>query len=120
MEKITPEHKAFLDIITADFPIVGDTLKQAIFYIEKSSEFTNPIIIVSEEPTSIGEIVIEKGEFGNSLTYYATYLDFLIEKKIFPVSDVDNFKEVFNTHKDHCCMLIMFQETMNFLYIPYP
>lgn len=120
MANISAEHQKFIDTIKADFLHVGELLRQAVYYIQESSDYECPIIIASDEDTVLGEVVVESGAMGNSLTYYATFVDHLVKTKVLPASDLANFKALYYQHcKHNCCMLVIFEDTMNFLYVSY-
>lgn len=120
MAEISLEHQRFIDTIKVDFLHVGEVLRQAVYYIQESSEYECPIIIASDKNTTLGELVVESGELGNALPYYATFVDHLVKVQILPASDLPNFKTLYHKyHKNNCCMLVIFEDTMNFLYVPY-
>jgi hypothetical protein len=119
MREISSNHKIFIDKIYTDFVIVGEAIKQSLYHIHNNTDFECPVIIVSDTITDLGDILIKSDENGNILTYYATYIDFLVQKSVLPVSDLLTFKDLYYQHKDHCCMLVVFEGNMDFLYVPY-
>lgn len=119
MKEISSEHKSFIDKIYKDFVSVGENIKQAMYHIHNDSDFECPVVIVSDNITDLGDILIKSGENGNSLNYYATYIDFLVQKNVLPMSDLLTFKDLYHQHKEHCCMLVIFEGNMDFLFVPY-
>ncbi len=76
-----------IGIITSDFVKVSENLKLACSKIISNNFSNYPIIIMSKESVSIGNLFIDIGELmNNSWKYYATYLEVLIEKKIYTKS----------------------------------
>lgn len=119
MKEISTGHKIFIDKIYKDFVSVGETIKQALYHIHNNSDFECPVIIVSDTVTDLGDVFIENGEHGNSLTYCVTYINFLVQRNVLPMSDLLSFKDLYHQHKEHCCILVIFEGNMDFLYIPY-
>lgn len=119
MREISNDHKNFIDKIYKDFNKVGELIKQAIYHIHNNSDFECPVIIVSDNATNLGSILIKNGECDNTLTYYATYIDFLVQKNVLPISDLLLFKDLYYQHKDYCCILVIFEGNTDFLYVPY-
>ncbi len=114
------EFKNFLDVVTADFTKVSDSLKQCNYYINTSEEYDYPIIVISEDPeTSLGEIAIKSGELGNKLNYFASYLDYLISVQIIPKSQIAELKKIYDQNSDHCCLLIIHEVDSKLFFIPY-
>ena len=114
------EFKYFLDIVTEDFRKISDALKQCNYHISSSEEYEYPIIVVSEENESdFGEIAIKSGELGNSLNYFASYLDYLIAVQMVPRDKIVEFKKVYEENADHCCLLVMSEIDAKLFFIPY-
>lgn len=111
--------KKTLDLIQNDFLVVSNRLKECIFLISNSEEFEYPIIIATSEKTTIGELAIAANEIGNTLSYYATYLDFLVFNGIIGHEGLANFKEIYDQNSENCCVLVISDDELDVVYIPY-
>lgn len=108
-----------IGMITSDFIKVSDQLKITCNKIieKKFSDF--PVIIMSRDEVNLGTLLIDKNEIkGNKWKYFASYLEFLSNKKI--LNNIDVFKEKYKSHNEYCCLLTVINNNSKVIFIPYP
>lgn len=106
--------------LVADFEKVGPHLAQATKMLQEKGGYTHPIFIATQAPTPLGELLIEQGLYGNAWGYYATYLDFLVQKEIIHPNKLSSFLTTYKPPQQHCCLLVLMPDFMHFTYLPYP
>lgn len=120
MKDITDEYKHFVDKVSKDFYILSKFIKSCNIAISQSEEYDYPITIVSEDSsTNLGELLCKAGQMGNELTYFATYLDFLVKWGILPSKSIFDFKKLYRQHENHCCLLTIYKNEKKVIFMPY-
>jgi hypothetical protein len=71
-------------------------------------------------PLAVGSLLIEKDEIDNQWTYYAAYLDVLVQCGLIAEDKAAGFQEVYKDPDEFCCLLVVDTDFTNFVYIPYP
>ncbi|MEL6539530.1 MAG: hypothetical protein AAFP93_02045 [Bacteroidota bacterium] len=109
-----------LGAISADFVKVADKLQEASYTIRRKGHYDCPIFIVSKVPVAVGTLLIAPGEADNAQYYYAAYLDALIQCQIIAQDRVEAFRQAYKDPDEFCCLLVVEERFVNFLYTPYP
>ena len=110
----------YLDFISSDFFKVAARLKVASLTIRQKGNYAYPVFPTSEATITLGPLLIEQGELGNHLHYYATYLDILLQYKLIAEDKIDAFISEYKDPNAFCCLLVIVPDFTNFVYIPYP
>lgn len=110
----------YLGTVAADFVKVADRLKEASYFIRKKGGYDCPVFLISKAPLAVGSLLIEKDEIGNQWTYYAAYLDVLVQCGLIAEDKGAAFQEVYKDPDEFCCLLVVDADFTNFVYIPYP
>jgi hypothetical protein len=110
----------YLGVIASDFIKVADQLKEASYLIRKRGSYPYPIFPMALIAIELGSLVVAPNELDNQWYYYATYLDALIECQIIAPDKITDFKNTYKDPDEFCCLLVVDQGSVNFVYIPYP
>ncbi len=110
----------YLGTISADFVRVAEKLQEASYLFRTKGDYAHPIFIVSRAPISVGALLIEQGALDNQWYYYAAYADLLVQYKLMAPDKLDDFKTTYKHPDEFCCLLVVDDTFVNFLYIPYP
>lgn len=110
----------YLGEISADFVKIADNLKEASYQIRerKFSEF--PIFPISKVEIKIGALLYGKYEFDISWNYYASTLEEFLQRKLVDVNYVENFKSTYKNPDEYCCLFVVDETFVNFVFVPYP
>ena len=108
-----------IGLVTSDFIKVADQLKLACSKIVDKKFSKYPIIVMGSENLNLGTLFINKDEIlGNKWVYYASYLEILIERNI--IKNKSEFIAKYKNINEFCCLLVVFENNSNIIYIPYP
>jgi hypothetical protein len=108
----------YLGKITGDFAKVSDMLREASQQIRHRGFSDYPIFPISKQFQPIGKLLYEKGMFGNEWHYYVTYEDEFIQLKL--IEKQDDYRAVYKNPDEFCCLFVIDEGFMRFLFIPYP
>lgn len=108
----------YLGTITKDFVLVADTLKEAAYQVKKRGFSEYPIFPISQAEIPIGQLLIRRDELATNWSYYITYLDEFIQRKL--IEDEEAFREAYKNPDEFCCLFVVDQQFTNFLFVPYP
>ena len=108
----------YLGEISSDFIKVADNLKEASYQIRerKFSEF--PIFPISRVEIKIGSILFRQFELGNDWHYYASMLEEFLQRGL--IADEEQFRTTYKNPDEFCCLFVVDEEFVNFVFIPYP
>lgn len=110
----------YLGTISSDFIKVCDTLKEASYQV-RSRKFSDfPIFPISKVDQPIGQLLLNKEQMKTEWSYYITYLDEFVQRKLIEENAVEHFKQTYKDPDEFCCLFVVDEEFTNFLYIPYP
>ena len=108
----------YLGLITKDFVVVADTLKEAAYQVRKRGFSEFPIFPISRIDMPFGQKLIGRDELATDWNYHITYIDEFVQREI--VTDLEAFKKAYKNPDEFCCLFVMDQEFTNFLFVPYP
>ncbi len=110
----------YLGSISSDFVKVADNLKEASYQIieRKFTEF--PIFPVSKVDIAIGSILYRKFEFDNEWNYYASTIEEFVQRKLIDTEKYVDFCKTYKNPEEFCCLFIVDEQFVNFVFIPYP
>ncbi|MFN5888849.1 MAG: hypothetical protein ACK448_00490 [Bacteroidota bacterium] len=66
-----------------------------------------PIFVAHQEQAKIGEMIIDRTEFGYAFSINATTLERFIELNIIPEQQLDSFKQTLGNPRKKCCILLL-------------
>lgn len=107
-----------LGSISSDFVKVAEQLKEASYQIRTRGFSEFPIFPVSDTQIPIGSLLYEKGVSENQLHYYASYMEEFLERQL--IEQASDFKSIYKSADEFCCLFVVKEEFTNFLFIPYP
>ena len=110
----------YLGTITADFAVVAETLKEASYQIRKRDFSNYPIFPISKVNIPIGQLLIAQRELATQWSFYASFLDEFMQRKLIDPDKEEEFKKTYKDPDEFCCLFVVDEEFTKFLYIPYP
>ena len=110
----------YLGTISGDFVKVADFLKEANYQIRKRNFSEYPIFPISKVQIPIGQLLYGRKDLGLSWNYYASFLEELLEREIIDSEKAEIFKNSFKDPDEFCCLFVVDEKLMSFVYIPYP
>ena len=105
----------FLGEITQDFIKISDNIKEASYQIRKNGFSDFPIFPISKVDLPMGQLLYSK-----DWNYYASFLDEFIQRKLIDKDRKEAFKRSYKDPDEFCCMFLVDERMMSFIYIPYP
>lgn len=111
----------YLGLISSDFVLVADTLKEAAYQIKKRGFSEFPIFVCSQRPIEIGQMLIGVGELnGNKWNYHASMMEEFVQRKLIAEENVELFVQNFKDIEEYACLFVVDGQFTNFVFIPYP
>jgi len=111
----------YLGKISQDFVKVADTLREAAYQIKQRGFSEHPIFIIAKQKDlALGQLLLGAGELDTEWSYYASFLDEFVQRKLIEQDKVETFKSSYKDPGEFCCMFVIDEGFTNFLYIPYP
>lgn len=112
--------KKQLGLITEDFLLVCDNLKEAAYQI-KSRRFSDyPVFVATINEVPVGSTLYKKEDFKTRYEYKATMLEEFVERELIGEESVELFKENYKNTEEFACLFVMDGKFVSFVYIPYP
>ncbi len=113
-------NKKLMGLISGDFVLVADQLKEASYQIRTRGFSNHPIFVASLRTIDIGQLLIASNELTNAWNYRATYLDEFIQRELIGEDSIDLFTENYRNPDEYCCLFVVHAEFAGFVYIPFP
>ena len=111
----------YLGIISTDFALVSEFLKETAYQIRTRGFSENPIFVVSQNFLQLGSKLIGKGEMNeNQWTYNASFIEEFLQRQIVGEEALESFKENYKNPDEFCCLFVLDGDFANFIYMPYP
>jgi hypothetical protein len=110
----------YLGEISSDFIKVADNLKEVSYQIRERKFSEYPIFPISRVEIKIGNLLFGKYELGTEWHYYASMLEEFIQRKLIDADKIENFTATFKNPDEFCCLFVVDEEFVNFVFIPYP
>lgn len=102
-----------------DLDFYKETIKEVALDIIGEGLSSYPIFIAHQHQVSIGEIIIDKEEFGKEWTIQASTLEEFIERGIIQKDKKDVFLYSYKNPGEYACIFVVVPEGANFVFIPY-
>ncbi len=104
-----------MNIANADnLKLLQDQLKEISEFLQEVSTdmieggFTEiPVFVAHQEQAKIGEMIIDRTEFGYHFSINATTIERYIELNIIPSAQLDSFKKTLGDPRKKCCILLL-------------
>jgi len=111
----------YLGLISADFAIVAESLKEASYQIKKRGFSDFPIFVSSQRPIEIGQKLIGVGELNsNKWNYHASILEEFVQRNLISSENVELFIQNYKDIEEFCCLFVVDGQFTNFVFIPFP
>jgi hypothetical protein len=111
----------YLGLISSDFVLVADTLKEAAYQIKKRGFSEFPVFVCSQRPIEIGQMLIGVGELnGNKWNYHASMMEEFVQRKLIAEENVELFVQNFKDVEEYACLFVVDGQFTNFVFIPFP
>ncbi|AZQ61508.1 hypothetical protein EI427_04475 [Flammeovirga pectinis] len=120
----TPELNSqgkYLGTITKDFIKVYSVLQEASYQVRKRNFSKYPIFPVSKTSLSIGQHLVgpDQKEF-LEWNYGVSFAEEFLQKELILADRFEEFKKSYKNPDEFCCLFVIDDEFVNFVYIPYP
>jgi hypothetical protein len=66
-----------------------------------------PVFVAHQEQAKIGEMIIDRTEFGYPFSINATTIERFVELNIIPSSQLQSFKQTLGNPRKKCCILLL-------------
>lgn len=110
-----------LGVISTDFVLVAEFLKEASYQIRTRGFSKYPIFGVSQNPVQIGERLIGMLEMNeNQWNYHASVMEEFVQREIIAEENVEVFKSSYKDPDEFCCLFVLDKDFASFIYIPFP
>jgi hypothetical protein len=111
----------YLGLISSDFILVSDSLKEAAYQIKKRGFSDFPVFVCSQRTIEIGQILIGVGELnGNKWNYHASMMEEFVQRKLIAEENVELFVQNFKDTEEYACLFVLDGQFTNFVFIPFP
>ncbi|MEN9728913.1 MAG: hypothetical protein RLZ91_30 [Bacteroidota bacterium] len=111
----------YLGLISSDFVLVADALKEAAYQIKKRGFSDYPVFVCSQRPIEIGQMLIGVAELnGNKWNYHASMMEEFVQRKLIAEENVELFVQNFKDVEEYACLFVVDGQFTNFVFIPYP
>jgi hypothetical protein len=111
----------YLGLISSDFVLVADALKEAAYQIKKRGFSDFPVFVCSQRPIEIGQMLIGVAELnGNKWNYHASMMEEFVQRKLIAEENVELFVQNFKDVEEYACLFVVDGQFTNFVFIPYP
>ncbi len=111
----------YLGIISSDFALVAEFLKEASYQIRSRGFSKYPIFTTSQNPVPIGQKLIGIHEMnGNQWNYHASLMEEFIQREIIAPENIEVFQTSYKDPDEFCCLFVFDNDFASFVYIPYP
>ncbi|MEK6547787.1 MAG: hypothetical protein AABZ56_05680 [Bacteroidota bacterium] len=111
----------YLGLISSDFILVSDALKEAAYQIKKRGFSDFPVFVCSQRPIEIGQMLIGVAELnGNKWNYHASMMEEFVQRKLIAEENVELFVQNFKDTEEYACLFVVDGQFTNFVFIPFP
>lgn len=102
-----------------DLIFYSDSMKEVAYEIldEKVSRY--PIFIAHQHEVSLGEILLNKNEFGSEWNVQVSTLEEFIKRGVIEAEKEDYFIQNYKDPRKFMCVLVIVPEGANFIFYPY-
>lgn len=113
-----PDH-SLIKSLELDLKFYNDAIKEVALDILENALSEYPIFIAHQHQTSLGELILDKDEFGTSWSIHATTLEDLVEHQVVHPAKRNYFAQHFKDPRKYMCLFVVVPEGANFVFSPY-
>lgn len=110
----------YLGSITQDFAKVSDTLKEASYQMRVRKISNYPIFPVAKESLQWASLLLGKDEAQTEWHYFISMLEEFLGRGLVEKEHLTDFQLTYKDPDEYCCLFVVDQSFINFVYIPYP
>jgi hypothetical protein len=111
----------YLGLISTDFAIISESLKEAAYQIKKRGFSDFPIFVTSQRVIEIGQKLIGVGELNaNKWNYHASMLEEFVQRNLISQENIELFIQNYKDIEEFCCLFVVDGQFTNFVFIPFP
>lgn len=110
----------YLGTITKDFAKISHLLKEAAYQMKKQGISNYPIFPICKESLKIGKLLLSKEEISSEWNFYISYAEIFRQQGLITDEHFSDFEQVYKPIEEFCCLFVVDQEFMNFVFLPYP
>lgn len=112
----------YLGIISSDFALVSDFLKEASYQIRTRGFSKYPVFTVCREfVPPVGQKLIGAGELnGNSWNYAASVMEEFVQRELIAPENMEVFETNYKDPDEFCCLFVFDADFASFVFIPFP
>lgn len=108
----------YLGTITKDFALVANTLKEASYQMRVRKISDHPIFPICKIDQPVGQLLIDRKEMVLKWNFYFSFLDEFQQRGL--IDDLQKFHETYKDPDEFCCLFVVDNDFVNFMYVPYP
>ncbi|MCZ2471255.1 hypothetical protein G9H62_00250 [Aquirufa ecclesiirivi] len=111
----------YLGLISSDFILVSELLKEASYQIKKRGFSDFPVFVTSQRPIEIGQKLIGINEMnGNKWNYHASTLEEFLQRGLVAEENKELFVQNYKDIEEFACLFVVDGQFTNFVFIPFP
>ncbi|RXK47100.1 hypothetical protein [Aquirufa rosea] len=111
----------YLGLISSDFILVSELLKEASYQIKKRGFSDYPLFVTSQRPVEIGQKLIGVNEMnGNKWNYHASTLEEFLQRGLVAEENKELFIQNYKDIEEFACLFVVDGQFTNFVFIPFP
>lgn len=111
----------YLGLISSDFILVSELIKEASYQIKKRGFSDFPIFVTSQRPIEIGQKLIGVNEMnGNKWNYHASTLEEFLQRGLVAEENKELFVQNYKDIEEFACLFVVDGQFTNFVFIPFP
>lgn len=111
--------REILNSLKEDLIFYKNSIKDVADEIIRSGYSEYPIFIAHQVEINIGEVILNKDDFGKKWTISATILEDLLEAGVISPDKAADFKSVFKDPKENMCIFLISEKGGNFVFVSY-
>lgn len=110
----------YLGTISSDFIKVATTLKEGSYQVRTRGISAYPVFPICKKEQVIGQLLLDKEKRNLDWNYYIAFAEELVERGIIAPENVEEFEQNYKDPEEFCCLFVIDEDFLNFVYIPYP
>lgn len=116
---MNPEVESQLKSLEAQLAELNDFLLEVGSDMVDGGFTAHPIFVAHQEQAKIGEMIVDRDEFGFSFSINATTIERFLELGILEKHRLGSFLKTYGNPKQKCCVFMMAQPEPQFVFHPY-
>lgn len=108
-----------LKSLEEDLKFYLDPIREVALEILEKGISKYPVFIAHELEVAVGEVILDKNDFGKSWSINATVIEELSQNNIIQEEKMDEFRKVYKDPKKFVCIFLISEKGGNFIFYPY-